>query len=242
MHFDLGLAVESGLWATVVMTLFYTWALSVGWLHLDFALLLGDVVMPRRGLSVVVGLLLHGLAGIGFALLYAWLFAVVGLQPSAVAILVGAGFGVFHFLLAMPMIHLAGNLGGRHRRPGEANPGEWGINYGPQEAALRLVGHMIYGAGLAGIYGALYLAPEYRAAALVTGLLAGAGLVAFYAALFREQTLEIHRRHRQEPPLPLPPSSDDVFAARAGLKDQLDRGEISFEDYQRRRRRYAGDP
>jgi hypothetical protein len=242
MPFDFALAAESGLWATVVMTLFYTWALSVGWLHLDFALLLGDVVMPRRGLSVVVGLLLHGLAGIGFALLYAWLFAVVGLQPTPVAILVGAGFGVFHFLLAMPLIHLAGNLGGRHRRPGEANPGEWGINYGPQEAALRLVGHMVYGACLAGIYGALHLAPAYRAVSLVAGLLAGAGLIAFYTALFRGQTLAIHRRHRREaPPVPQP-SNDDVFAAREGLKAQLDRGEISFEDYQRRRRRYAGDP
>jgi hypothetical protein len=242
MPFDVGLAIEAGLWATVLMTLFYTWALSVGWLHLDFALLLGDVVMPRGRLSVAVGLVLHLAMGTLFALMYAWLFRQVGLQPAPIALLVGAGFGVFHFLLAMPLIHLAGNLGARHRRPDEANPGEWGINYGPQEAALRLVGHMLYGASMAGVYAALELAPGYRAASLVAALGAGAGLIAFYTALFVEQTLEINRRHGPKPPGQSHPDASDIFAARAALKQRLARGEISFAEYQIERRRYAGEP
>jgi uncharacterized membrane protein len=242
MPFDLEIAVEAGLWATVLMTLFYTWALWVGWLHLDFALLLGDVVMPRRRLSVVVGLILHLVSGTIFAILYAALFQVVGLQPTGIALLVGAGFGVFHFLLAMPLIHLAGNLGARHRRPGEANPGEWGINYGPQEAALRLVGHMLYGAAMAGIYVALYRAPAYRTASLVTAISAAIGLIAFYTTLFQEQTLEIHRSHVGHEPVRQYPSVSDLVAAREALKQRLDAGEITYEEYQRERRRYAAGP
>jgi uncharacterized membrane protein len=242
MPFDFAIAVESGLWATVLMTLFYTWALSVGMLHLDFALLLGDVVMPRRRLSVVVGLLLHFISGTVFAVLYAGLFWRVGLQPAPLAMLVGAGFGVFHFLLAMPLIHLAGNLGARHRRPGEANPGEWGINYGPQEAALRLVGHMLYGATVAGIYAALVLAPEYRPISLACAVMAAIGLIVFYTALFQHQSLEIHRRHGLQAPVRRFPSAGEVMAAREALKRRLDNGEISFEEYQRQRRRYAGEP
>ncbi len=241
MSFDLESAIVAGLAATFVMTLLYVWALAAGWLHLDFALLLGEVVMPRRPQTVVVGLLMHVTAGAAFAILYALLFAIVGLSPTPIALLVGAGFGVFHFLLAMPLIHLAGNLGSRNRLPSEANPGEWAINYGPQEAALRLVGHMVYGTVMAGIYGALKVDPTYRTAALAVACVAILGLITLYVTLFHTGSLEIHRDHAEAPTARFP-STEDVLAAREGLRRRLAAGEISYAEYQQERRRYATDP
>lgn len=240
MTFDGESAVIAGLAATFAMTLFYVWALWVGWLHLDFARLLGDGVMRHGPGTVVVGLLLHFASGGAFGLLYAALFDIVGLSPTPIALLVGAGFGVFHFLLAMPLIHLAGNLGARHRLPGDVNPGEWGINYGPQEAGLRLVGHMLYGTVMAAIYSALKVDPAYRTAALATAVVAVVGLVVLYQRLFQQGELEIRRQGQAPTQRHL--STDEVLAARARLQQRFEQGEITFDEYQRQRRSYAIDP
>jgi hypothetical protein len=89
----------------------------------------------------------------GFALLYAWLWAVMLFVPDTLTgPLMGWAFGMYHWVIQMPLVGLAGLFHPKVRSGEIPDPGLWAVRYGPGEALVRLAGHMAFGA----LFGSLY--------------------------------------------------------------------------------------
>lgn len=249
MPFNLYDAIAAGLWATVAFTGFMTLALALGLVHIDFGRLLGGIFMPRLDrTAAVVGLVINYLVGVAFGIVYAAVFGYVGLGPVLwLATIVGAGFGLYHWLLSMPLLSLGRTLNPHIKRGEEADPGVWGIHYGPQEAFFRLIGHVIYGSVFGFSYFAIALlngtatgaASAGNGTALALALVLAAAVVYMYVAWAHPETREATGLVFQAGE----PSVDDQrFRARHDLRMRYERGEITWEEYQILRRQYAAEP
>lgn len=249
MPFNLYDAIAAGLWATVAFTAFMTLALALGWVHVDFGRLLGGIFMPRLDrTTAVVGLCINYAVGVAFGLVYAGIFAYVGLGAVLwLTTLVGAGFGLYHWLLSMPLLSIGRALNPHIKRGEEADPGVWGIHYGPQEAFFRLVGHVVFGAVFGFSYFAIALLNGTATGAATTGnglavllaLLMAAAVVYLYVAW-------AHPERAEQSGLVFEagePSAEDLrLHARRDLRMQYERGEITWDEYQHLRRQYAAEP
>lgn len=245
MPFNLYDAVVAGLWGTFALTAFLMVGLSLGWVHLDFARLLGGLVMPLNRMGRVVGLVMHAAAGIGFALLYAWIFDLVGLWPSAWTPFVGAMFGLFHWVFSMFLIDVARAYNPHIRKGQEVDPGTWGIKLGPQEALMQLVGHLIYGA----VVGFSYFTVATLTQTVSGGAPTDSGLhlilaLAAYALLTAAYVYLVPNREEEGVFMAAMPAeaSFNREAERRKLRERYDRGEITWDEYQRLRRQYAAEP
>lgn len=252
MPFNFYDAIAASLWATTAMTAFWTLCLALGLSHLDFARLLGGIVTPHGAPygrnSAVAGFVINLTVGIAFGLIYAGLFAYLGLVPQLwLGFFLGAGFGLYHWIISMPLVS-AGRLLNPHVRKGEEpDPGIWGIRFGPQEALFRLVGHVLFGA----VFGFSYVAVGRLNGTFAGTAVAGNGLamllplmllaavVFLYVtaipmeaieregAVFAATELSMHDRRLQE---------------RLALKERYERGEITWDEYQHERRQYGAQP
>lgn len=247
MAFNLYDAIAAGLWATTAMTAFLTLALALEFIHIDFGRLLGGIFLPPSPQAAVLGLLIHFVVGMLFGIVYALLFALLGVEPVIwLAILLGLGFGIYHWVLSMPLISIGRSLN-RHVKSGQdPDPGVWGIQYGPQEAAVRLLGHLIYGgtfgfawsvtALLNGTAGGRSVAGN-GASILLAAILAGV-VIYLYAEWLCVPAIEAGYSFRSAQP-----SEDEQRDhARRELRRQFERGEISWEEFQQLRRKYAAEP
>lgn len=249
MPFNLYDAIAAGLWATVAFTGFMTLALALGFVHIDFARLLGGIFMPRLDrTAAVVGLVVNYLVGIGFGLIYAAIFAVVGLGPTLwLATIIGAGFGLYHWLLSMPLISLGRLLNPYIKRGEEADPGIWGIHFGPQEAFFRLVGHVLYGA----VFGFSYFAIALLNGTATGTAVAGNGTAVLLAVVLAAAVVYLyiswaHPEARERRGVVFqagePSAEDQRFQARHDLRMRYEHGEITWDEYQHLRRKYAAEP
>src|SRR5690606_7363515 len=118
--------------------------LSVMWLMTRNGLARGNMVVALGGLVTRsresawrVGLMLHTLSAIGFAMVYAMLMLWMGATGMPSALMVGVGAGLFHGLVVRLMLVWVGAAG----RPFEEYS-EAGLAVG----LSHLLGHVAYGA------------------------------------------------------------------------------------------------
>jgi hypothetical protein len=142
-----------GLVATAVLTAVMTLAQLAGLTRLDIPLLLGTFVTEDPDRARVAGFFLHLLVGLGFALGYAAVFAVLGEATWWL----GGLLGLLHVSIALtvlvpllPGIHprLASSRAGRSSTAALEPPGLMCRNYGLETPAVAVVAHLAYGVAL----------------------------------------------------------------------------------------------
>ncbi len=242
MGFDAGIALAAGLWATVVLTAILSFSLAAGWTHLDFGRLLGGILDGLGTGGTLLGLSMHGLIGLLFGLVYMRLFSELSVPADPLfAAGVGTCMGVYHWLLSMPLISVAGALNPHVRSGKLPNPGAWGIHFGPQEAIVRLLAHLVFGATMGALAGALSVADARHLPglpwALITGLLAWSGIVGFHLTCLSPLLMP---RVTFEPGVES--ESEAREAERRQLLERYKRGDITWDEYQRERRSLASEP
>lgn len=243
MPFNLYAAVVAGLWGTFALTAFLMIGLRVGWVHLDFAKLLGGIVMPLNRAGRWVGLVFHCVFGVLFALLYAWIFDLVGLWPSVWAPFVGTMFGLYHWVFSMFLIDVARRFNPHIHRGAKEDPGIWGIKLGPQEAVLQMLGHLIYGT----VVGFAYFSLATMTRTVQGGAPADGGMIlsAALGAAFLLMAAYVFWVPSEEESVftaAMPAAPIDREAERRRLRERYERGELSWEEYQVERRQWVGEP
>lgn len=244
MPFNLYAAVVAGLWGTFALTAFLMVGLKLGWVHLDFAKLLGGIVMPLNRSGRWVGLGLHFTFGVVFAMLYSWIFDLVGLWPSAWTPFVGTMFGLYHWVFSMFLIDVARRFNPHIHEGEETDPGTWGIRLGPQEAVVQMLGHLIYGTVVGFAYFTIATVtntiqggvPDDAGLNLLAALAASALLMAAYVYWLPEA------EERDVFVAAMPEHAVDREAERRKLRARFDRGELTWEEYQVLRRQWVGEP
>lgn len=141
-------AIVAGLAGTAIMSLLMAMAPKMGLPKMAIWEMLGTM-FSKEG-NVGLGWVMHFMAGVIFAIIYAALWA-AGIGSAT--LLNGALFGAIHFLIVglmmggMPMMH-AGIKSGTAQAPGVLmlNAGVMGLMGG-------LIGHVVYGLVVALVYG-----------------------------------------------------------------------------------------
>lgn len=72
----------------------------VGWTRVNLVVALGHLFVRPRGQAILVGGLIHCLAGIVFAMIYNSIFMFFGLESLAAIFFVGVGIGWWHGVVA----------------------------------------------------------------------------------------------------------------------------------------------
>lgn len=142
-----------GLIATAALTSVMTIAQLAGLTRLDLPLLLGTIVTEDPDRARVAGFFLHLLVGLGFALGYAAVFALLGEATWWL----GALLGLLHAAVALtvlvpllPGVHprLASARAGRSSTAALEPPGLFGLNYGRETPAVAIAAHLVFGIAL----------------------------------------------------------------------------------------------
>jgi hypothetical protein len=149
-----------GLVATSVLTAVMIAAQMAGLTRLDLPLVLGTLVTPDPDRARVAGFFIHLAAGQGFALGYAGIFALLGQATWWI----GALLGLLHVAVALtvilpllPGVHprMASSRAGLTTTAALEPPGLLGLNYGIQTPAVAVAAHVMYGAVLGLLLGAV---------------------------------------------------------------------------------------
>ncbi len=148
---DWGNAILAGLVATAVMTVLMYLGKTMG-MPMDMPRMLGLMFTgpDSTGLVYALGLMAHLMMGVIFAIVYAALFDLLGVDANW---LWGAVFGAVHGVIAgmafgmMPAMH-------PRMGPGEvlAAPGPFGVRYGSMVPIGVLLLHVVFGAVVGGVY------------------------------------------------------------------------------------------
>ncbi len=153
-------AVAGGFAGTVVLTTALAGASQFGLTRIDIPFLLGTAFTANRVLAKAIGYVLHFLFGMAFALVYAWIFAVLGEHRWWIGLLLGIGQALFVGTVVvngmLPLVHprMATPLTAADSAPLLEAPGFMLLNYGTQTPIVTLLAHMAYGA-IVGIFLAL---------------------------------------------------------------------------------------
>jgi hypothetical protein len=149
-------ALAGGFVGTIVLTSGLRVAQELGWTRMDIPLLLGTVFTDDRGRATVIGVAIHFLNGLLFALGYYAIFRAVGQAGWAF----GAVLGVAHAALAggvlvtlvLPAVHprMGTPWSDAEETPLLEPPGFLLVNYGRRTALWTLLGHVAFGAIVGG--------------------------------------------------------------------------------------------
>ena len=149
-------ALAGGVVGTIVLTSGLRLAQELGWTRMDIPLLLGTVFTDDRGRATVIGVAVHFLNGLLFALGYYAIFRAVDQAGWAF----GAALGVVHAALAggvlvtvlLPAVHprMGTPWSDAEETPLLEAPGFMLLNYGRRTALWTLLGHVAYGAIVGG--------------------------------------------------------------------------------------------
>ena len=149
-------ALAGGVVGTILLTSGLRVAQELGWTRMDIPLLLGTVFTDDRDRATVIGVAVHFLNGLLFALGYYAIFSAVD-QAGWVF---GAALGVVHAALAggllvtlvLPAVHprMGTPWSDSEETPLLEPPGFLLVNYGRRTALLTLLGHVAYGAIVGG--------------------------------------------------------------------------------------------
>jgi hypothetical protein len=147
----IGSAIAGGFVGTLVLTTIADGAGELGLTRMDLAFLLGTAVTERRRRARAIGYLMHFGIGLGFALLYAAFFALVGRSSWWLGALLGVLQAFFTSTVLvnvlLPVVHP------RMGTPDTAAtdvaliepPGFLMLNYGRNTFLVTLVAHVAYG-------------------------------------------------------------------------------------------------
>ena len=149
-------ALAGGFVGTIVLTSGLRVAQELGWTRMDIPLLLGTVFTDDRDRATVIGVAVHFLNGLLFALGYYAIFSAV----DQAGWLFGAALGVVHAALAggvlvtllLPAVHprMGTPWSDSEETPLLEPPGFLLVNYGRRTALLTLLGHVVFGAIVGG--------------------------------------------------------------------------------------------
>jgi hypothetical protein len=149
-------ALAGGFVGTIVLTSGLRLAQELGWTRMDIPLLLGTVFTDVRDRATVIGVAVHFLNGLLFALGYYAIFRAVDQAGWAF----GAALGVVHAALAggllvtllLPAVHprMGTPWSDAEETPLLEAPGFMLMNYGRRTALWTLLGHVAYGAIVGG--------------------------------------------------------------------------------------------
>lgn len=142
-------AIVAGIVGTIVFTVVMNMAPQMGMPKMDIVGLLGSMFSPEG--NRILGLGMHLMMGVVFALIYALLW---GAGVGSVGLLWGAVFGAGHWLVAGAMM---GGMGMMHAgvKAGTVEaPGIFMLHNGGVMAFMGgLIGHVIFGLVVALVYG-----------------------------------------------------------------------------------------
>jgi len=149
-------ALAGGFVGTIVLTSGLRVAQELGWTRMDIPLLLGTVFTDDRDRATVIGVAIHFLNGLLFALGYYAIFRAV----DQAGWLFGAALGVVHAALAggvlvtllLPAVHprMGTPWSDAEETPLLEPPGFLLVNYGRRTALWTLIGHVAFGAIVGG--------------------------------------------------------------------------------------------
>ena len=149
-------ALAGGFVGTIVLTSGLRVAQELGWTRMDIPLLLGTVFTDDRDRATVIGVVVHFLNGLLFALGYYAIFSAV----DQAGWLFGAALGVVHAALAggvlvtllLPAVHprMGTPWSDAEETPLLEPPGFLLVNYGRRTAVWTLIGHVAFGAIVGG--------------------------------------------------------------------------------------------
>jgi hypothetical protein len=149
-------ALAGGFVGTIVLTSGLRVAQELGWTRMDIPLLLGTVFTDDRDRATVIGVAVHFLNGLLFALGYYAIFRAVDQAGWAF----GAALGVVHAALAggvlvtllLPAVHprMGTPWSDAEETPLLEPPGFLLVNYGRRTALWTLLGHVAFGAIVGG--------------------------------------------------------------------------------------------
>ena len=149
-------ALAGGFVGTIVLTSGLRVAQELGWTRMDIPLLLGTVFTDDRDRATVIGVAVHFLNGLLFALGYYAIFKAV----DQAGWLFGAALGVVHAALAggvlvtllLPAVHprMGTPWSDAEETPLLEPPGFLLVNYGRRTALWTLIGHVAFGAIVGG--------------------------------------------------------------------------------------------
>ena len=149
-------ALAGGAIGTIVLTSGLRVAQELGWTRMDIPLLLGTVFTDDRDRATVIGVVVHFLNGLLFALGYYAIFSAV----DQAGWLFGAALGVVHAALAggvlvtllLPAVHprMGTPWSDAEETPLLEPPGFLLVNYGRRTALWTLIGHVAFGAIVGG--------------------------------------------------------------------------------------------
>ena len=146
-----------GFSATVVLTTTLAAGQGLGFTRMSLPFLLGTIFTPARDRAMVVGVAVHFVNGLLFALFYAWVFE----NMERANAWLGAGIGLTHalFVLTVGMAVLPGlhpHMVSEYYGPTPNRllqpPGFMALNYGRRTPIVTVVAHLAYGAILGGFY------------------------------------------------------------------------------------------
>lgn len=149
-------ALAGGFVGTIVLTGGLRVAQELGWTRMDIPLLLGTVFTDDRDRATVIGVAVHFLNGLLFALGYYAIFSAV----DQAGWLFGAALGVVHAAFAggvlvtllLPAVHprMGTPWSDAEETPLLEPPGFLLVNYGRRTALWTLIGHVVFGAIVGG--------------------------------------------------------------------------------------------
>jgi hypothetical protein len=145
-------ALAGGFVGTLVLTTMLRAASELGLTRMDLAFLLGTTVTENRRKAKAIGYVFHFLLGVGFALVYATFFAIIGWSNWWLGAIIGALHAVFVSTVIvnvlLPVVHprIATPETAANEIALIEPPGFLMLNYGRSTFAVTLLAHIAYGA------------------------------------------------------------------------------------------------
>lgn len=155
MDFDIVAAIIAGVVATLVMTIvmYMGKAVMPRQMPMNILHLLGTMMTRSTGPAYIMGVMMHGVMGVVFALIHVALFVAFGLEAGLFAW--GILFGIIHWVIVgigMGMMNVVHPV----IRSGEmAAPGPFVKNLPMLNVMGFLMVHVIYGLVVGGLYQAI---------------------------------------------------------------------------------------
>jgi len=144
-------ALAGGFVGTLVLTSTLRAASELRLTRMDLPFLLGTAITADRGRAKAIGYAMHFAAGLGFALLYAVVFAAIGRSGWALGALFGLAHGVFSASalvnVLLPVVHprMGTPLSAASTTPLLEPPGFMMLNYGRNTPLVSTLAHVAYG-------------------------------------------------------------------------------------------------
>lgn len=145
-----GGAIVWGIIATAAFTLFSMMGKAMGMTRMDLLDLLGSVIAPpHTARSRAIGAVIHHVNGALLGIAWAYGVVLLGAQANWAS---GLVWGVVLWGLALVMMSSIGAIHPQIRRGYEEDPGLAATNFGKMTPIGSLMGHLVYGVLLGGLY------------------------------------------------------------------------------------------